>query len=244
MAISDVRAKETKKTKQLIPRVVQVPTGVKQVALPNWKALQKNLDFSFLAARFLFPLFWGLSTNPFLDGLTVVLKNRGLHIRKLLRKILGVYKVLCLVRSRFVVICVFVSKLVWARFDAGHVLARSLLDASAVLRRDGTNRTIAASSSSAWSRRRARSACNVAAVKRDDSVCGTLHAGFAGRHGDQQRSPGGRGGGGGGGGQRAPSRGCLVRRVSENVTIVRPCRACLFFRPTCTFVFPSSFSGV
>ena len=42
----------------LNPLVVQVATGVKQVALQNWKALQKTLDFSFLAARFLFPLFF------------------------------------------------------------------------------------------------------------------------------------------------------------------------------------------
>ena len=43
----------------LILRVVQVPTGVQQVALQNWIALHKTLDFSFLAARFFFPLFLG-----------------------------------------------------------------------------------------------------------------------------------------------------------------------------------------
>ena len=48
----------------LILRVVQVPTGVKQVALQKWIALLKTLDFSFLAARFFFHLFW----DPFLDG--------------------------------------------------------------------------------------------------------------------------------------------------------------------------------
>ena len=80
---------------------------------------------------FVSTFFLGLSANPFLDGLTVMLKNRGLHIRKLLR---------------LVVICVFVSKLVWARFDARHVLARlssgcqhCLADdtGSAVVERDG-----------------------------------------------------------------------------------------------------------
>ena len=50
----------------LILRVVQVPTGVKQVALPKWIALLKTLDFSFQAARFFFHLFW----DPFLDGWT------------------------------------------------------------------------------------------------------------------------------------------------------------------------------
>ena len=48
----------------LILRVVKVPTGVKQVALQNWIALLKTLDFSFLVARFFFHLFW----DPFLDG--------------------------------------------------------------------------------------------------------------------------------------------------------------------------------
>ena len=43
----------------LILRVVQVPTGVKQVALQKWIALHKTLDFSFLAARFFFPSFLG-----------------------------------------------------------------------------------------------------------------------------------------------------------------------------------------
>ena len=52
---------------------------------------------------------------------------------------------------------------------------------------------------------RARGACNVAVLKREDFVCGTLHPGFAGRHG----------------GQRAPGRGCSGRRLSENVTVVR-----------------------
>ena len=48
----------------LILRVVQVPTGVKQVALQKWIALLKTLHFSFLAARFFFHLF----RDPFLDG--------------------------------------------------------------------------------------------------------------------------------------------------------------------------------
>ena len=127
-----MRAKETKKTIFLNPLVVQVATGVKQVALQNWKALQKTLDFFVSGGQvFVSTFFLGRSANPFLDGLTVMLKNRGLHIRKLLR---------------LVVICVFVSKLVWARFDAGHVLARLssgcqhfLADdtGSAVVERDG-----------------------------------------------------------------------------------------------------------
>ena len=51
----------------LILRVVQVPTGVKQVALQKWIALLKTLDFSFLAARFFFPLFLG-SLSPRVDS--------------------------------------------------------------------------------------------------------------------------------------------------------------------------------
>ena len=80
VAISYVRAKETMKTKTcLIPRVVQVPTGVWQVALQNSIALHKTLDFSFLAASFFFPLFRGLLMNPFLDGWSAVIKNLELH---------------------------------------------------------------------------------------------------------------------------------------------------------------------
>ena len=68
----------------LILRVVQVPTGVKQVALQKRIALLKTLDLSFLAARFFFHLF-GI---PFSTG-TVVLKNLGLH--SVLFVSLGVY---------------------------------------------------------------------------------------------------------------------------------------------------------
>ena len=158
----------------LNPLVVQVATGVKQVALQNWKALQKTLDFSFLAARFLFPLFFGSFGESFSRTVwTVMLKNRGLHIRKLLR---------------LVVICVFVSKLVWARFDAGHVLARLssgcqhfLADdtGSAVVERDGAgglqplppllgNMGVLAV------------LAMLPCLKRDDFVCGTQHMlGFA-----------------------------------------------------------------
>ena len=59
----------------LIPRVVQVPTGVKQIALQKWNALLKTLDFLFLAARFFCLPFW----DPFLGGRTAVLKNIGLR---------------------------------------------------------------------------------------------------------------------------------------------------------------------
>ena len=59
----------------LIPRVVQVPTGVKQIALQKWIALLKTLDFLFLAARFFCLPFW----DPFLGGWTAVLKNIGLR---------------------------------------------------------------------------------------------------------------------------------------------------------------------
>ena len=48
----------------LIPRVVQVPTGVTQNALQKWIALLKTLDFLFLAARFFCLPFW----DPFLGG--------------------------------------------------------------------------------------------------------------------------------------------------------------------------------
>ena len=107
-----------------IPRVVQVPTGVWQVALQNWKALHKTLDLSFLAARLLLPLFRGLLTNPFLHGLSVVVKNCGLHSSKLL----------CMILGPFNIFCVLESKLVWVRFVAGgHVLASSLLEASILL---------------------------------------------------------------------------------------------------------------
>ena len=90
----------------LILRVVQVPTGVWQVALQNWIALHKTLDFSFLAARFFFPLFRGLLMNPFLDGWSAVIKNLGLHSALLV--FLGPFSLEV----------------------AGHVLARTFLDAS------------------------------------------------------------------------------------------------------------------
>ena len=61
---------------------------------------------------------------------------------------------------------------------------------SAVVERGGSGGASAAPFFSAWQLGCARGACNVAAVKRDDSVCGTLHAGFAGRHGEGQRAPG------------------------------------------------------
>ena len=48
----------------LIPRVVQVPTGVKQTALQKRNALLKTLDFLSLAARFFCLPFW----DPFLGG--------------------------------------------------------------------------------------------------------------------------------------------------------------------------------
>ena len=95
------------KTKtSLILRVVQVPIGVKQVALQKWIALHKTLDFSFLAARFFFPLFRGLLMNPFLDGWSAVVKNLGLHSALLV--FLGPFSLEV----------------------AGHVLARTFLDAS------------------------------------------------------------------------------------------------------------------
>ena len=89
----------------MILRVVQVPTGVQQVALQNWIALHKTLDISFLAARFFFPLFWG----PFLDGWTAVIKNLGLHS------------------------ALFVSLGLFSLEVAGRVLSRTLLDVSCLL---------------------------------------------------------------------------------------------------------------
>ena len=59
----------------LIPCVVQVPTGVKQIALQKWNALLKTLIFLCLAARcFCLPF-----RVPFLGGRTAVLKNIGLR---------------------------------------------------------------------------------------------------------------------------------------------------------------------
>ena len=83
----------------LIPRVVQVPTGVWQVALQNWKALHETLDFSFLAARFFISTFSG----PFDKSLSQRLDGG-----------------LCMILGTFNILCVFVSKLVWVRFDVGH----------------------------------------------------------------------------------------------------------------------------
>ena len=55
-----MRAKETMKTKTfLIPRVVQVPTGVWQVALQNWIALHKTLDFFVSGGQVFLPSFSG-----------------------------------------------------------------------------------------------------------------------------------------------------------------------------------------
>ena len=93
----------------MTPRVVQVPTGVWQVAVQNWIALRKTLDFSFLAARFFFPLFRFLFINPFLDGWSAVNKNLGLHSALLM--FLGPFSLEV----------------------AGHVLARTFLDASCLL---------------------------------------------------------------------------------------------------------------
>ena len=58
---------------------------------------------------------------------------------------------------------------------------------SAVVQRGG-----AVSSPSARQNWRARGACDVAVLKREQFACDTPHAGFAGRHGEEQRAPGGR----------------------------------------------------
>ena len=65
----------------------------------------QTVDFSFLAARFFFPLFW----DPFLDGWTAVIKNLGLHS------------------------ALFVSLGLFSLEVAGRVLARTLLGVSCLL---------------------------------------------------------------------------------------------------------------
>ena len=156
----------------LIPRVVQVPTVVWQVALQNWKALHKTLDFSFLAARFFFPLFRGLLTNPFLDGWSVVVRNLGLH-SALPCVILGPFNI-----SNVLVV-------------AGHVLGKLSSGNQHFVGSDVATLAGAVSTSSARSWR-ARGACDLAVLKREHFGCDAVLAGFAGRHGEEQRAPGGR----------------------------------------------------
>ena len=173
-AISDVRAKETMKTTTfLIPRVVQFPTGVWQVALQNWMALHKTLDSSLLAARFFFPLFRGLLMNPFLDGWSVVVKNLGLH-SALPCEILGPFNISYVLQV------------------AGHVLASSLLEASSLL----------ALLAVTLPRVLVQSLLLLLAVGvlvvlatlpyRSENILHAVLAGFAGRHGEELRAPGGR----------------------------------------------------
>ena len=107
---------------------------------------------------------------------------------------------------------------------------------SAVVERDGAGGAFAASSSSARQHGRARGACNVAVLKRDDFVCGTLHAGFAGRHGEE-RAPVGR---------RAarPRPGVLrqarLRECDNRETLSSLSDLTSSFVPHARFVFPSS----
>ena len=86
-----------------------------------------------------------------------------------------------------------------------HFLADDI--GSAGLQRNGSGGAVAASSSSAWQHGRARGACNVAVLKRDDFVCGTLHGGFAVMERSSVLWEDG--------GQRAPGWVCQGRRVSE-----------------------------
>ena len=152
----------------LIPRVVQVPTGVWQVALQNWMALHKTLHFSFLAARFFFPLFRGLLMIPFLDGWSAVVKNLGLH------------SALPCVQLR--------PRGCWARSGK---LSSGSQQFAGVVGSDVATRAGAVSTSSARSWR-ARGASNLAVSKREHFACDAVLAGFAGRHGEEQRAPGGR----------------------------------------------------
>ena len=167
----------------LIPRVVQVPTGVWQVALPNWKALHKTLDLSFLAARFLFPLFWGsfdksLSRRlvsgcqePRTAQYSAPRDSRSLQhlLRPRVKAGLGTVR----------------------RWTCSGKLSSGSQHFLGVAGSDVATRAGAASTSSArlW---RARGACDLAVLKREQFACDAVLAGFAGRHGEEQRVPGGR----------------------------------------------------
>ena len=89
----------------MILRVVQVPTGVRQVVLPNWIALHKTPGIFISGGQVFLSFFW----DPFLDGWTTVIKNLGLHSALLVS--LGLFSLEV----------------------AGRVLARTLLDVSCLL---------------------------------------------------------------------------------------------------------------
>ena len=173
----------------LILRVVQVPTGVQQVALPNWIALHQNPGFFVSGGHVCISTFSG-SFDKFLsrrlDGSgeepRTAHQRTALYDSRYLQHLLSGAESSCRDLSHRVQAGLGkVGR--WTR--SGELSSGSQHSAgdagSAVVPCDGARQH--------W---RARGACNFAAFMREHVVCGIVHAWFAGRHGEEQRAPGGR----------------------------------------------------